>query len=210
MKYKNTLIVVATIILVGAGLFFYLDQHDNQDNEIDMTPTPSTITETPSPEPTDEVSQSPENWETYESDNGLYSIARPPEITVNETAVGSTELQLIGDTQPEQGTEIIDGIRMVIETGDYEDESFLAFVEQQHMDMSEEPTTDEIIPIQQRQTMGRTLYWWEVTSLGEFTHLYLELQNDQYWHASYLVEDPENQGYQDIVDDMVSSLELSP
>lgn len=206
---KILTVIVVLLFVIGAGVYLIGQDNRQQNGGVSVTPTPTRTgqqTPSPSPRPTSRPADVPQDWESFSPEDGFYTIFHPPEMNIGETAVGSTELQILGDTQPEQGTEIIDGIRMVIESGEHDEESFVAFVESEHMRMSDEPTTDRIIPMQLEEIAGKQAYWFIVTSLGENTHVYLPVQDDRFVHAFYLVEDPEDEGYQETVDTMLSSL----
>ncbi len=190
-------VVVALLLLaVGAGVFVYSLQNKPK------TPVLVNISPTVQPSSTPDT-VIPADWNVFESEDFAYTFSYPSvdfELTENE----SVRVTFIGPTQAE-GTEVYDGI--ILEFGTITplgDQLLLPYVKEdlgeqrEHAEVIKEPT-----PIKVNGIDG---YTYTISGLGEFTFIYLPTPDGKsVVRINYLVADPENSGYQKIVDDMLES-----
>lgn len=190
--------ILAVLILSGGLLYVFLSEDIDQRNAVSPSPsaTPTTVIES---DPT-------ASWNTYTSEEHGFTISYPEEITVDEPAqIDGIRFYVLGPTQTE-GTEMFDGISMNINTDTFTEDDFHDFVDAEYEETSTDPMTSEISDLEHVEIGGHEAHRFTVSALGEFTHIYIELDDKRYAHITYLVEDPTDQGYEDIVNQMLSSL----
>jgi hypothetical protein len=196
--------VVLVTVIGGFLIYRALNETETQTATPISSPS-STAIPTPGSTPITDV---PEDWETYSSDELGFNISHPSEMTVDEQqAIEGIRFLLIGPSQT-QGTEMYDGISMTINVDTHNADSFQDFIDEQHQETND-ATNPEVGDIEQVTVAGLQGYQFVVNSLGEFTHIYLPLEGNKYAHVTYLMEDPENQGFQEILDTMLSSLSFN-
>lgn len=116
------------------------------------------------------------------------------------------KLTFIGPTQQE-GTEVYDGIIINFRLEDIPENADLETAAKQAAQANPE-VTEIINPVSQSQLAGYEAYTYRSRSLGEYTHYILNYSGDQFLHISYTAPDPENQGYQQIVNEILDSLSM--
>ena len=198
------LAVVLVTVIGGFLIYSALNKAENNAPTPEVSPT-ATATHTPETSPSANI---PQEWEVYTSQEMNFSIAHPLEMTVDQPqGIDGVRFLLTGPSQT-QGTEMYDGISLTINVDTYDSNSFQAFVEQERAETVNEPTNPEVGAIEQVTLGGIPGYQFTVSSLGDFTHIYLPLDNNEYAHIYYLMEDPENQGFQEMLNLMLASLEF--
>lgn len=204
-RSRKTLIlfgVVAALLLlvIGAGVFVYSLQNKPK------TPVLVNVSPTAQPSLTPDTGI-PADWKTFESEDFAYTFSYPPEDFKLEEGE-SVRVVYLGPTQTE-GTEVFDGIIVafdpVIPLGN---QLLLPYVKEdlgkqrEHVEVIKEPTKIEVNGIEG--------YTYTVSGLGEFTFIYLPAPDGKnVVRINYLVADPENSGYQQIVDDILESFSFT-
>lgn len=231
---RNLLLIAGAIILIillSAGAYFLgirneqQQKEPNEQVESNVSPTPEDVfctqevKECPdgsyvsrqgpncefAPCPTTTGGSSiPENWGTYTAAGNIFSFKYPPDMTLEKRADGLALIK-IGPTQRE-GTEVYDGILLNFRTGSLQGQTLQQYVQgqveesQQHAEVTR--------PLSQTTINGISGYTFMVRGLGEFTHIYLPLGDNQFLHISKLVEDPSNQGFEKTANQVLSTLTL--
>lgn len=201
MKNKIIVLVAGAILIFSVAIIFLYNQNRSQDNI--PSPTPTLLpTNTPTPTPKLDL---PEDWETYKSESHGITLRHPDNMQVNQNQDGSVSFTLLGPTQAE-GTEVYDGIILNFNTGIYEFNAFNEFVINKHNEQKNDPIISEVSDIEEVKINEKTGYKFSIFGLGKFTILYLPMENNRYLRISMLVEDPENQGFQNTVNTILSSI----
>jgi hypothetical protein len=160
---------------------------------------------TPTPPPASPGGAVPEGWQRLDTPEGGMSLWYPGEMVRDEAAGGGARLRLMGETQTE-GTELFDGIMVVIETGTYEGESFAGFVRDEYDIAIDDPATRVRGDLGEVNVSGRTGYRYVSEGLGTFTHIWVPLGQNRFGQITYMVADPEGRDYQGMVEAMLASI----
>jgi len=207
---KIAMIIIALAALGVIGYASYLNLN-NSKNNVQLSPSP-TITTSNTPEP--EIAEKyPETWEKYRSGSLGISFYYDQKMELLENSNDPNEplrLVLMGQTQS-LGTEIYDGLIMIFNSGTYEGD-FADFVASEHLKNKNEPTTNEISEVIGTGLGNLTGYEFTVSSLGEFTHYYfrdIDLKDNRYVKISTLVADPQEVGYQETLEKILTSIEFN-
>lgn len=206
---KNTIIYILITILVlgsGVGAYFYLQ------SDLSTTPPRPEITQPPrltspptqTPPPTPTI---PDDWEIYTSQEYNFQIGHPPEIEIDVNPQEGVRLLLMGPTQG-PATELSDGILLMIVSGAYDQDSFLTFVESRTEQLGQDQISAITSAVEPTEISSLSGYSFEVTSLGTSTYYYLDRGDGKYLRIIEYVQDPTDQGFQQIVDQIYSSLTL--
>jgi hypothetical protein len=201
MKNKIIVLTAGAILIFSVVVIFLYNQNSTESNNSSPTPT-LTPTNTPTPTP---AANLPEDWETYKSENLGISLRYPKNMQIKQNQDGSVSFTLLGPTQAE-GTEVYDGIIINFNTGSYEFNTFKEFVTNKHNEQQNDPIISDVSEIEEITINEMTGYKFSIVGLGEFTILYLPMENSQYLRVSMLVEDPKNQGFQDTVNTILTSI----
>lgn len=209
MSRNGIIIVIIALLLFAIGIVVYRNTNFVSVNQ-NKSPSPTPNEQngdrsTPTPTPRDSAN-APENWRTFENNN--FSIKYPPDMQVRQNQNGSVAFIKLGPTQT-SGTEIFDGISMTIDSGNIlSGQNFRQFVESERQQMIDEPANQNVGQLNQTTVAREEGYTFTSTGLGEFTHIFLPKGESQYVYIYMLVEDPENQGFQKTVDQMLSTLKF--
>ena len=206
MKANSIVLVAGVVLIVLAGVLFYFSfQREREVGSQDSaTPSISSITPSDTGEAEAEV---PEGWKTYTNNNPQYTISYPSEMQRNNPQMSEVRFFLLGETQAE-GTEIFDGISLSINTSEYQENNFDEFARREYEEIKTDPTTSEISELEEKTVAVYKGYSFVSESLGEYTHIYLPMENNMFMHIYYIAPDPENVGYQETVNQMLSSLKF--
>lgn len=154
-------------------------------------------------EPTESVVV-PSDWPVHVSENQPVQIAYPPLAQVREV-----EKVLVvyhhGATQTE-GTELFDGFTVTLQTVAFtEGQTSLQEVAEDRLanDRQHATVTRPLTPI---ELAGRTGWQYQISGLGEYTIIVLPVAEGEAMVISYLVADPEAQGYEHMVQQILASL----
>jgi hypothetical protein len=166
---------------------------DNQNLNGQLSPTPDL----------DQLNQ--EEWLTYRSAQFGFEITHPGDMETRNLEDNSATFTYIGPTQT-LGTELFDGISIAFRGGDYEEPSFRQFVEAARTEITNDPVNPRVGPLSQVSVAGIQGFSFTVSSLGDYRYYYLPKNDNQYLLITVLAPDPQNRGYQQIVDRMLSTL----
>jgi hypothetical protein len=171
------------------------------------TPPSPSPTATPMTSPTATPTSSPtSNWETYSDTEGNFSFKYPSDISLRQETDGSVTLSLWGPSQKE-GTEFYDGIYLSFKT---EDSSGLTLENFINKRIDEIKVNEESVSATESASFGELDgYQFEATGLGQFTYIYLELTSDSFLEIVDGTIDPTNAGFEDTVQEILSTLESS-
>lgn len=194
---KNILMVV---LLVGFGVFlFALGDGDT------TTETPTSSPATSSQETGTEV---PDNWQTYENARFDFRIAHPPETSINTEGPEDryVKFTVLG---PDNATgDITDGFTFTIGTHNKPaDTTLREFVRQRIAEDGISELVSQITDTTYKD--GQALSYTTEGGFGITNYLATEHTNSRIVIISYNISDPQDRGYQDIVDSMLNSLELT-
>jgi hypothetical protein len=194
-------VIILLFLAVAAIVFLFKDTLFPNDVN-GPTPTP-TVTITPTPTPTAEV---PADWESYTSEELGFTISHPPDMEVGQTQVGSIEFMLTGPTQTPQ-TDLFDGIRITIITDEYEGQ-FRRFVEAERQRHLQSPVNPDVGNIEETTVASIQGLQFSLTTITEIEQIYLSLDNNRYALITKFVADPEEEGFEETADLMLSTLEF--
>lgn len=149
-------------------------------------------------------------WQTYTDYSLGFRIDYPETMTVeelsNETIGAHVQFMVTGEDQ-EPATEITDGASLTIDHVTLEtDQTLSAYVDAQIEDTE---AIGEITMEKEAYTLaGKEGFRFAANTLGEITHIYLPTEDGEALAISYNVADPNENGYQDWIDQMLDSLEI--
>lgn len=147
----------------------------------------------------------PADWKLFTSDYG-YSLKYPTDIKTDTMAEGDRFYKL-GPTQS-AGTELYDGISLLIKSADLADLSLDQLVDQKYKQLKSEETTREITPIQEKKIGNHTVKSFHHTAFGDGEYIYIQMPNKQYLEIINMTVEPQNreQTFQAIVEKMIASI----
>jgi hypothetical protein len=209
MKKNNLLIIglIALVVVIGGGAYFYFQANPLLTGQPEIPPTEIpefTPTPTISPIPTKIV---PDDWEIYTSQQNDFQIAHPSNMEITTNPNEGVRLILSGPSQS-QGTEITDGILLIISTGGYNENSFQEFVQSQANKQATDPLTESVSEVGDINVSDLNGYSFDTVGLGESTYYYLNRGENQYLRVIEIVQDPTGQGFEQTVNQMLSTLTL--
>ncbi len=198
------LLVVMVAVALGTYLYSteFPDLQAPNDELISADPSPLVLEDQAANQ--DDV---PDGWLFMESEEHEFSVAYPPEVEVQDRQDEGVAFLFTGATQA-QGTELFDGYVITFRQEGYQDDSFLTYVQRRHAELEDEPATSEITAVLPVIVAGYSGFAFNVTGLGTFRHVYIPSGDKEALLITYLVADPENLGYQEDVDMMLSSLSV--
>lgn len=203
-KIKYFLIPIFTLALGGIGYVYYLYQTKYR---IALPPdsiTNPVITSTPTVNPGSKKTL-PEDWEIYTSQKYGFQIGHPNEIEISSNPDDGVKLLLSGSTQAE-ASELTDGILLMVKSGAYDNENLKEFVESKVSSIKEEPITQNVSDIEEAKIDSLTGYKFNMSGFGQSTYYYFEKGSNKYLRVIEIVQDPTNQDYQEIVDQILITL----
>ena len=201
---KRILVMIVIIIAIAASAFLLLpkDKTTNQTPVTNQNITPTTVIL-----PSIDVSV-PENWVPFTSQQYGFSIQYPLDMTHQTTSEGERFYKL-GDTQS-TGTELYDGISVMIKSGDLGGQTLADFVRNKHTETKKDQLQPEVGEIKQVSIAGLAGFSFRVRSIGDGTFIYLPKGNNEYLEIVNGTVEPaqREQTFQKIVDQMLSTLKI--
>lgn len=195
--------ITALLVVFGLGVFVFVisSMGETIDTTIDNSvPTPVATGTPPEEIPASVV---PDLWERYELKNIGVTFPYSPKMEVLENQDGSVRFVLFGPSQS-KGTEMYDGIILSFTHGVYE--STL----KQYVDSLASQQSDDIYmettPVTTILVNKRLSYKYAVSSLGTFTYIFVPLRDKSYLSISYLLEDPKDQGFREVLNTILSNI----
>lgn len=155
------------------------------------------------------ASSSADAWETYVNEEMGFSLEHPADVRVDEPggAGEGIRFSVWGPTQATD-TELYDGLALSVRKRTLEPTiSLRSYAEDQARQLSDVGTILEAV--HEESIAGKSGYAFTVDSLGVFTIIFLPAENSDIYEISYIAADPTQQGFADIVEEMLSSIEFS-
>jgi len=185
MKKYTILLVLGLVVIIGLTMLLLSDR-PKMNGELEPTPT------------------SVEGLETYSNPRIGFMVNHDSMFQVRQNSESDVQFYFHGPTQSE-GTEVYDGIILSFQkapiTGTLD-----SFIEEQMKSFQDvgsiiEPLHDVILN-------GIPAKSFRGSGLGEFTLIFIPLDDENLLVASYLVSDPGNLGFQAKVDQILATFTL--
>jgi len=199
-------LILVIVALAAAGFFAYqnyqLKQKGSSGKE---TPTNSAGTTTaPLPTPTPDLLA---NWLTFSKESFCYSFKYPREVTFNDEEI--VRLSLWGPTQ-KQDTEFYDGLSLTFSDPLQVGNSSLSdFVESKVAAVQTEGIAEVTKPKEAILINGLNGFTFTIKGLGTFQNIYLQSPDKSCTvEITNATVDPTNQGFQEIVDKILSTFKF--
>ena len=168
------MLLVAIVLLGGVYGLLYLFQPP-----LVEAPSPTSLPirakVQPSPSP---VASVPANWQLYTSPALGFTIMYPPDVE-HETTVEGERFIKFGPSQS-LGTELYDGISLVIRSGSYPESTFADAVEQKYRAAKNDPIQSKVSNLRPIELAGKSGFAFDVSSLGDRTYMYPALSPGTY------------------------------
>lgn len=196
--------LVLFVIILTAGVYF-LNRNNSAITDADpRTSLPTGTSESPSP--TSGVQNIPENWQSYTSEEFDFMIRYPSDVQ-HETTEEGERFSKLGPTQA-TGTELFDGISVVITSGNLGEDDFETFVQKKYTELKNDPVQPRLGEMSEITLAGKNGFAFTVDAIGVRTQIYLPKGDDTYLEIINSTVEPTNreQTFQKTVDTMLSSL----
>jgi len=138
----------------------------------------------------------------YESEDMGFSMKYDPSLTVQEDSEKEVRLYRNGPTQTGQ-TEMYDGMMLSIQKIDAPD-GVQSYIDTQVGLVSESATVTT--PLHEDILNGLQTQTFSASGLGDFTTIYIPLDDSTLFELSYMIVDPTGVGFQEMMDAMLSSM----
>lgn len=215
---KSSGFVIGLIILaliVYGGYYFYNETYEQTMIEIQNTgpitpPIPSVTSADLVSTLSAESSRTaiPADWKMHTSDKYSYSIKFPKNMQ-NDTMSEGDRFYFLGPTQS-LGTELYDGISLLIKSNRYNGKSVKEIAEEQYEIMKKEETTKSITRVSEVSYRSVFGYTFRREALGDADFIYIPLNKEEYLEVINMTVEPENANndptYTQIVEQMISSI----
>lgn len=146
-----------------------------------------------------------EGWQTLKDEKVGALIQYPSDFQIRKDSDKSISFYYHGKTQS-LGTEIYDGILVSVMKDELGDGGMSKYIER---NMEQTKTMGSVVkpltPISINEIGGFT---YTAQTLGDYEIIFLPSGKDEVLVVSYINPDPEKVGYQEIVDDMLSTLKI--
>ncbi|MDQ5951360.1 MAG: hypothetical protein QG639_637 [Patescibacteria group bacterium] len=203
---KATLVVIILFLAALAGYLWW------QQRSTLTAPTPtiqpeSTNTEVPAE--SSELSALQQFGTTYQDPQGIFSVTYPSDYELDQPAEGQVRLIKRGEMQRPQ-SEISDGVLLVFETLTLEEKSLEEAVDERIVAFTANETGEIIQPKSAITIGGNQGFEYTVRSLGTSRQVLVQKDsNSEYAIAiAILIEDPQDVGYMQQVDAILSSIKF--
>lgn len=198
---KRIVFLGVLVLLFSVGVFFKINSKPSTPdvflNDEDKPQTPKT---------SEEVTVSPD-WLQYRSDELGISFSYPSEMDLYEDEDKTVRLLLVGPSQA-YATEMFDGIVLIFSKGVYESKTLEDHVEKISVSKREDLIYESVTDIERKSVGKYTGYGFEEVSLGRYVNIYLPMEENMFLNISYFLEDPEGQGFEDILEEIFKSLSM--
>jgi hypothetical protein len=197
---KKIIILSVLLLAVLVGVVTYVIGYSRPEIIVIM---PSSA---PVPVIADRSIEVPDDWQTLVSEEHTFSIQHPPTIQVDRLEDGVRFFQL-GPTQQE-GTEVYDALALTFSSGSLMGTPLQLHAELRHEESRRNPIIESvgsIMPVVINEYPG---YWYTIRSLGTFTQTYLPNGTNRYLLITDGTVDPTNQGFEEMVNMMLSTLQV--
>lgn len=213
---KKSLIIIGIIVILGivATLVVLPGERKNDDNYIGHTPEECATIQVMCVEGMERFDDEngcgcqpitlPENWKTYISDSMNFSMNYDPSLTVQVDHEAEVRFFHNGPTQKGQ-TEMYDGMLLSIQKIKASDGVQL-YIDTHVQEVSESATIT--VPLHEGILNGLPMQTFDASGLGDFTTIFIPVDDRSLLELSYMVIDPTNVGFLKTMDMMLSSINL--
>lgn len=156
----------------------------------------------------DKITADINDWQRFSVDDLDITIMYPPEMTystMSEPYLG-VQFNFWGPTQT-PGTELFDGIGLTIQKRTYDQADLLAYVESEMAAI--EPIGEVTKAMSTTTLAGIEGYTFTSRTLGEVTKFYLPFGGNNVLFVDYIAPDPTNLDYQQIINQILQSLQVN-
>lgn len=205
---KSLLIAGAVVVL---GIVGYVVYQRSQT----ISPTPEMVMENESSDTTPFISSTPDTSEleaggsSFSDPAGTFTFLYPSEYELHTDDPQHIRISKRGETQRAQ-SEMSDGVLVVFEPINLGDKTLEEYVDT-HIQESTANGMSEVIQAKKPSSLNNYPgITYSLRGLGETSYLVLQkdAQSDKAVSISFLVADPENKGYQQELESILSTLEL--
>lgn len=192
---KRTQIFTALLILIAGGIWLLLSVDSQPANNSNDAGTSTQ---------TDDI---PADWEIYENTTYNFSIAHPPEATIQTEGIDEqNHIKFMYLGSPQATGHINDGFTLTVSTYDKNDteaETLETFVHQQLSDQQE--ASDVVQAPEETSFYDRNAFKYRIESIGIIDITAVET-DDTFVTISHSITDPNDAGYARMVAEMKRSL----
>ena len=207
MSIDKRVASLITIILVGFGfaVFFFMTLRENIKNPPSSTtqttsiPTQTIVDQNQSSNSTGEL--------TYKSPSLGFTLNYPIDMRFQEHSDNSVTFYTQSPTQGAED-EMFNGIILNVKKAVHDSASLREFAASERDRISQEAITTSATNLVEKSYGSKDGYEFTASTLGDFRYFYLDKGNKEYILITMLVADPQNQGYEEKVKQMISSLDF--
>lgn len=197
---KKVILVVVILFLFSAGSVYFYNTFKPQ-TKSSIAPSP-TINTTQLSELTDE-------WRTYISPEWGFSINHPFDVKAELKQDGVHFLKL-GPSQS-TGTELFDGLSLLVYSAELPDLKFDKFVQLEHLKIKNEPAYETVSDLKSTQVANFSGYNFTATGLGTSTTYFLKTDSNKFIKITDMTVEPEKAGrdFHKTVKQMLNTLQIN-
>ncbi len=148
-----------------------------------------------------------DGWRKYESAFHRFSVDYPANFEIDEGVYGEVRLSKWGPTQV-ANREFFDGISLTFSSDSHKGLSFEELVKEQHTMLAKVLGEDKVSQIQERDIAGVKGKTFDVQNLGTHHYIYAPLHNENYFLVIDSTADPSNQGFDEVVEQILSTVRI--
>lgn len=198
MKVTSIILAIIFIFLVISGFYIYNSKQPVPQST--PSPFPSALTTSTIPLPSD--------WIPFTSTNFNYTLKHPTDI-IAEPSIEGDKFTKLGPTQ-NTGTELHDGISLIIHSGNLEGQSLEQLTQSKHDQLKSSETTNSITDISKKTYGPNAAYQFRKKSLDEADFIYIQKSPTEYLEIINSTVEPSDreQSFQKTTEAIISSLEF--
>ena len=181
---SNLLFIFILLVIIGGAAYLILQIDQSVPEESDGIATPNT-------------------WEWYTSEVFDFQIAHNPNAEVTREAGNNVKFMVLGP-DAKKDTEITDGYVVTVSSHNKVDYGSLRDLAEERAE-SVRNIGDVIRPITQTTFKEQISYTFTSQTIGPVVDKLFTAGDDFYYHISYSAVDPNNSGYEDEVNTMLTS-----
>lgn len=195
---KLALVILLIIFIGTAGFFFLQNQRNDVTPSLSATPTISILTVVP----TNMISEG----ESYQDPNNVYTFSYPKDYTLDTQDPLHIRIYKRGQTQRPQ-SEMSDGALMVFENIDLKGKSLESWVDANIQQSTSDGTSEIIEEKTSIHQNGYPGFYYAIRGLGTSQNIILQKDSNSSNAViiTYAVSDPQEKGYQNEIDNILSS-----
>lgn len=203
---NKTILIILIGVIVGFGGYFLINNNKTSIN----TPTTTDIEEKKIQAiPTTDTTNLQAGGSSYAEENGVYTVLYPSDFVLDESDKLHIRIYKTGPTQQGQ-TEMYDGVLLVFEVINLNGKNLSEWVDTTIQTLTENGTSEITEPKQASSINNLSGFTYSVRGLGESKNYVF--QKDENSNTAVLittlVSDPGNIGFQNQVDQILSTLEI--